>query len=43
MTGDGILDVIITNPNTLYIYENKLGKKSTAPVLLGTEPNFTLY
>jgi outer membrane protein assembly factor BamB len=43
MTGDGIRDVIITTPNTAYIYENKHGKKSTAPVRLGTEPNFTLY
>jgi outer membrane protein assembly factor BamB len=43
MTGDGIPDIVITTPNTVYIYENKHGKKSTAPVRLGTEMNFTLY
>jgi outer membrane protein assembly factor BamB len=43
MTGDGILDVLIATPYTVYMYENKRGKKSIAPVRLGTEPNFTLY
>lgn len=43
MTGDGILDVIITTPYTVYIYENKSGRKPGKPVRLGTEPNFTLY
>ena len=43
MTGDGIPDVIITTPYTVYIYENKNGRKPGKPVRLGTEPNFTLY
>jgi len=43
MTGDGILDVIITTPFNVYIYENTNGRRPDKPVRLGTEPNFTLY
>ena len=43
MTGDGILDVILTTPYNVYIYKNTKGKKSGKPVRLGTDPNFTLY
>ena len=43
MTGDGILDVVITTPYVIYIYRNENGKKHSKAVRLGTEPNFTLY
>ncbi len=43
MTGDGILDVILTTPYTTYIYKNTSGKKTDQTIGLGTEPNFTLY
>ncbi|TKJ37730.1 MAG: hypothetical protein CEE38_06560 [Planctomycetes bacterium B3_Pla] len=43
MTGDGIADVIIATPHTVYIYKNENGKKPDRPVPLGTEFNFTLY
>jgi len=43
MTGDGIPDVIVATPHTVYIYENTSGKKPDEPARLGTEFNFTLY
>jgi len=42
ITGDGILDVILTTPYNVYIYENKSGKESDKPVKLGTELNLIL-
>jgi hypothetical protein len=43
MTADGIPDVVIATPHTVYIYKNTSGKKPDKPVPLGTESNFTLY
>lgn len=43
MTGDGIQDLVITTPETLYIYKNTSAKKPGESVPLGTETNFTLY
>lgn len=43
MTGNGILDVIITTPYNVYIYKNTKGTKPDKPARLGIEPNFTLY
>jgi outer membrane protein assembly factor BamB len=43
MTGDGARDLILTTPETLYIYKNTHGKKGDCPLPLGTVTNFTLY
>ncbi|MHC4072427.1 MAG: hypothetical protein ACYTGS_10405 [Planctomycetota bacterium] len=43
MTGDGIPDVVIATPDTVYIYKNENGRKTDRPVPPGTEFNFTLY
>lgn len=43
MTGDGVRDLILASPHTVYIYRNTPGTKADKPVPLGTEPNFTLY
>jgi hypothetical protein len=43
MTGDGIPDVVIATPDTVYIYKNENGRELDRPVPLGTEFNFTLY
>jgi len=43
MTADGIPDVVIATPHTIYIYKNTSGKKPDKSVPLGTESNFTLY
>ncbi len=43
MTGDGIADIILVTPETVYIYNNAAGKKTVDSLPLGTEFNFTLY
>lgn len=43
MTGDGISDIILVTPETVYIYKNIAGKKTVDSLPLGTEFNFTLY
>jgi hypothetical protein len=43
MTADGIPDVVIATPHTVYIYKNTSGRKPDKHVPLGTEFNFTLY
>ena len=43
ITSDGVPDVMIVTPQTLYVYRNAKGKKPDTPAVLGTEFNFTLY
>jgi len=43
MTGDGIRDIVLTTPDTLYIYKNMNAKTPEESIPLGTETNFTLY
>lgn len=43
MTGDGIRDVVLTTPETIYIYKNMNAKRPDESIPLGTEINFTLY
>ncbi|NLH15813.1 MAG: hypothetical protein GX455_04475 [Phycisphaerae bacterium] len=43
MSGDGIADILLVTPDTVYIYKNPEGKKPSKPIPLGTEFNFTLY
>jgi len=43
MTGDGVADLLLATPHTVYIYKNATGKRTDKPVPLGTGRNFTLY
>jgi len=43
MTGDGIRDLVLTTPETIYIYKNTRGSRTGQSIPLGTEMNFTLY
>lgn len=43
MTGDGIKDVLLVNPNSVSIFKNTMGKKPKTPAPLGTGLNVTLY
>jgi len=43
MTGDGVADLLLATPRTVYIYKNTRGRKPDRPIALGTGPNFTLY
>jgi hypothetical protein len=43
MTGDGVADLLLATPHTVYVYPNTKGTKADKPVPLGTEVNFTLY
>jgi len=43
MDGDGIADLILTTPDSIYVYRNLRGKKTEGPAHLGSGPNFTLY
>lgn len=43
MTGDGILDLLIVNPDRVSIFKNENGRKPERPVPLGTGLNVTLY
>ena len=43
MTGDGVLDVVLANADTVAIFKNTSGKKPAQAVPLGTVKNFTLY
>jgi len=43
MTGDGVADVMRVTPTVVHIYKNSRGRKSRAPLPLGTEFNLTLY
>ncbi|MBN2375122.1 MAG: hypothetical protein JXD22_01880 [Sedimentisphaerales bacterium] len=43
MDGDGIRDVILFSSSTVYIYQNKNGKKPANKIPLGCGVNFTLY
>ena len=43
MTRDGVPDVLIATPNTVYVYRNTQGKKKDKDATIGTEFNFTLY
>ena len=43
MTGDGIADLMIATPSTVYIYRNTQGRQPAERLPLGTGPNFTLY
>jgi len=43
VTSDGVSDVMMVSPEKVYIYVNRKGTKSSGPLRLGTEFNFTLY
>ena len=43
MDGDGVADLTITTPRSIYIYRNLRGRKTDGPAQLGSGPNFTLY
>ena len=43
MTGDGVLDVLIVTPQTVFVYRNPSARGIRPPFPLGTELNLTLY
>jgi hypothetical protein len=43
MDGDGVPDITITAPYTVYVFRNEKGRKPEGPTALGCGTNFTLY
>ena len=41
--GDGVPDVLIVTPGTVYVYRNENGKRPEGPAVPGTGMNVTLY